>query len=235
MTAKEQLKSVREEYAPLRKRIRVLLIVWLVLRAVVLVIEFRLTSLDFIESSDIADSIVAFIFAIFFAFYIDYGYSTVATLPLIGGVYTVINAVRTISAISGTYFVPSIVRIYVWAALILGILQTLLMLDFLFGKRYAPYYKRIAEISKAIRESKKQAKKGTVPAAPEDLRPAAAPTDAEKESREASAETEPEATYDAIASKDNPAPDSSEAEATTLGEFKKSKERKSSGDNPFEI
>lgn len=86
MTAKEQLKSVREEYAPLRKRIRVLLIVWLVLRAVVLVIEFRLTSLDYIESSDIADSIVAFIFAIFFAFYIDYGYSTVATLPLIGGV-----------------------------------------------------------------------------------------------------------------------------------------------------
>lgn len=245
MTAKEQLAEVRKECAPLRKKIRVLLIVWIVLRALMLIIEFSVSSQGYLEFGDMADNVLAFLLSILFAIYIDYGYYSVAVLPLVGGVYTVINAVQSVSLIRSSYFVPDILEIYVWGALVLGIVQALLMADLLFNKRYAPYFKRVTEINKAERARKKGMKKGS---APETTPSADSSAFTATGSSHASETTAAEDSAPSSVPGSSPSPettpsaaknDSASAEAVAgaskSGELEGSAKSKKSDDNPFEI
>jgi hypothetical protein len=145
-------------YSSTRKKIRTLLIVWTALRTAQTVLTLILVARQILVIS-LAEEIATLAVVFVFAYFIYQGYGTLTYLPMIGGAYTVLNALRFARKYSSYFHRFPSLALYSYGTLIIGVVQIVLMVLLITRPQSKEYFQQAQALMKQEKQARDAQKK----------------------------------------------------------------------------
>ncbi len=143
-----ELKNIREKHTSARSSLIFLMAVWVLARVIMLVIEYMTLNRFNLEMKTFWTNLVIMVVCLLFSYMVINGNKGAAILPILGGAMTLVGAFREFNSIGGAdglFFMPLMVKVYIYGLIAVGIVQILIMVVVMLRKLHKPYFQEIAE------------------------------------------------------------------------------------------
>lgn len=154
MKINEALVPIFEKHKQERKNITILMIVWVVSRILMEILEIATVAKYSLDMSSVRINVGVLVVCVIFAKYVRDGNKAGAILPLAGGLITVVTALNNLTEIDSLSDLETLQQVYIISFIIIGLIQTAIMLIIILNPHNKGYFNEIKEAQKNLRGTK---------------------------------------------------------------------------------